>query len=173
MFLGWFSFKIVGRIWFHQKLWNGWSDFEIISQEIVLCLILFKIVCKILIRRKTWPPWGRVHCMDLEKFFKILLLWNGLSDFEIISQDCSLGDLFKIVFKILIRQKTWPPWGGGLFVLYGHEEILKKSSSLKTLVRFGNNFTGMFLGWPFSKSVCKILIGRKHGRRVGGDFCTK
>ena len=32
---------------------------------------------------------------------------------------------------------------GGLLAPYGHEEILKKSS-LKPLVRFLNNFTGMF-----------------------------
>ena len=36
-----------------------------------------------------------LHYMDMKKFIKNLLLRNRLSDFGIISQDCSLGDLFK------------------------------------------------------------------------------
>ena len=33
-----------------------------------------------------------------KKFFKNLLLWNRLSDFEIMSQECSIGDPFKKLF---------------------------------------------------------------------------
>ena len=33
-----------------------------------------------------------------KQFFKNLLLWNRWSDFEIISQECSLGDPFHKVF---------------------------------------------------------------------------
>ena len=33
-----------------------------------------------------------------KQFFKNLLLWNHWSDFEIISQKCSLGDPFKKLF---------------------------------------------------------------------------
>ena len=51
---------------------------------------------------------------------------------------------------------------------YGDEEILKKSSSLKPLVRLRNNFTGMFLRCPFSKFFREILI-RQHGRWGGGE----
>ena len=47
-----------------------------------------------------------------KQFFKNLLLWNRWSDFEIISQECSLGDPSKIVRKILIRPKTWLWWMG-------------------------------------------------------------
>ena len=89
---------------------------------------------------------GFLHYMDMKKFLKNLLVRNCLSDFEIISQECSFCDPF---------QKCWHNFdpsikhGSGewaLFALYGHEEIHKKSSTLKPLVRFGNNFTGMFLG---------------------------
>ena len=58
---------------------------------------------------------GLFLCVDLRNFLKILLLWNRLSDFEIISLDCSLGEPFQKVLTM-----------GGLFALYGHEEILKK-----------------------------------------------
>ena len=62
--------------------------------------------------------------------------------------------------------------GGRLFALYRHEEILKKkSSSLKPLVLFGNNFTGLFLGWPFSKIVCEILIHLKTWPPWGRETC--
>ena len=194
--------------------WNHWSEFGIMSQDCCLCDPFQKFFHEILIGRKTWPPCGVsfFHCVELEKFFKILLLWNRLSDFEIISQDCYLGDPFQKHHEILIHRKIWLPWGGGdflhyvdmkkflkknlllrnrwsefgiisqdcslcdpdpfkkyrgggggerLFALYGHEEILKKSFSLKPLVRIWNNFTRLFLVWPFSKVVHEYLIHRK------------
>ena len=41
---------------------------------------------------------GFLHYKDMKKFLKNLLLRNCWSDFEIISQECSLGDPFKKVF---------------------------------------------------------------------------
>ena len=41
---------------------------------------------------------GFLHYMDMKKFLKNLLLRNRWSDFEIISQECSLGDPFQKVF---------------------------------------------------------------------------
>ena len=38
---------------------------------------------------------GFLHSMDMKKFLKNLLLRNRWFDFEIISQECTLGDLFK------------------------------------------------------------------------------
>ena len=37
---------------------------------------------------------GFLHYTDMKKFLKNLLLRNYWSDFEIISQECSLGDTF-------------------------------------------------------------------------------
>ena len=74
----------------------------------------------------------------------------------------------KLVHEILIHQKTWSPLGGGLFALYRHKEILKKSSSAKQLVRIWSNFTGLFVVWPFSKIVREILIRRKLRPPWGG-----
>ena len=60
-----------------------------------------KIVCEILVRRKTWPPgaWGRLFALyGHEEILKNLLLLNPWSDFEIISQECSVGELFQKLF---------------------------------------------------------------------------
>ena len=41
---------------------------------------------------------GSLHYRDMKKFLKNLLLQNYWSDFEIVSQECSLGDPFQKVF---------------------------------------------------------------------------
>ena len=79
--------------------------------------------------------WGFLHYTDMKKFIKDLLLRNRWSDFEIISQECSLGDPFQILFA---KFRSVPKHGSGewgLFAPYRHEEILKKSSQ-KPMVRF-------------------------------------
>ena len=89
---------------------------------------------------------------------KNLLLRNRWSDFEIISQDCSLGDPFQKSFAKFwsVNKHDSDEWG--LFSIYGHEEILKKSSSPKQLFKFWNIFTEIFLLWLFSEIVRGILI---------------
>ena len=76
---------------------NRWSDFEIISQECTL-RDTFKKNCS-----QNFDPSinmalvneGFLHHTDIKKFFKNFLLQYRLSDFEIISQECSLVTLFK------------------------------------------------------------------------------
>ena len=113
---------------------------------------------------------GFLHCMDMKKFLKNLLLRNYWFDFETISQECSLGDHFQKLFSKFwsIHKQGCGEWG--LLALYGHEEILKKSSSPKPLVRFWNNFTGTFLGWPFSKMFAKFWSVYKYGSGEWGLF---
>ena len=41
---------------------------------------------------------GFLHYRDMKKFLKFFFLQNRLSDFEIISQECSLGDPFQKLF---------------------------------------------------------------------------
>ena len=79
---------------------------------------------------------GFLHYMDMKKFLKNLLLRNHWSDFEIISQECSLGDPFQKLFAKFLSVHKHGSVEWGLLALYGHEEILKKSSSPKPLVRF-------------------------------------
>ena len=40
-----------------------------------------------------------LHYMDMKKFLKNFFLQNRFSDFEIISQECSLGDPFQKLFS--------------------------------------------------------------------------
>ena len=70
----------------------------------------------------------------MKKFVKNLLR-NRWSDFEIISQECSLRDPFRKLFAkfLSVLKNSSGEWG--LFELYRHEEIHKNSSS-KPLVRF-------------------------------------
>ena len=93
-----------------------------------------------------------------KQFFKNLLLWNPWFDFEMILQECSLGDPFQKVFAKFWSVHKHGSGEWGLLALWGHEEILKKSPSPKLMVKSWNNFTGMFLGWPFSKNVHEIFI---------------
>ena len=78
---------------------------------------------------------GFLRYTDMKKFLKNLLR-NCWSDFEIISHQCSLSDISqKLLGKFLsVIKHGSSEWG--LLSLNGHEEILKKSSSLKPLVRF-------------------------------------
>ena len=71
-----------------------------------------------------------------KQFFKDLLLWNHWFDFEIISQKCSLGAPFQRFFAKFTSVQKHGSGEWGLLALYGHEETIKKSSSLKPLVRF-------------------------------------
>ena len=71
---------------------------------------------------------GFLYYMDIKKFLKNHLLRNCLSDFEIISQECSLGDPFQKVFMKFRSILKHGSCEWGLLALNGHEEILKKSS---------------------------------------------
>ena len=101
---------------------------------------------------------------------KIPLFQKCWSDSEIISQECSLGDPFQKLFAKFWSVHKHGSGEWGLLALYGHEEILKKSSSPKLLVRFWNNFAGMFLGWPFSKVVCEIDLPKNMALMNWGFF---
>ena len=69
---------------------------------------------------------GFLHYKDMKKFLKNLLLRNCWSDFEIISQECSLGDPFQKMFAKFLSFHKHGSGEWGLLSLKGHEEILKK-----------------------------------------------
>ena len=83
----------------NHLLRNCWSDFEIISQEYSLsdpfknCLQNFDLSINMALVNGSF-----LHYMDMKKFLKNFLLQNRLSDFEIISQECSSGDPFQKLF---------------------------------------------------------------------------
>ena len=105
---------------------------------------------------------GFMHYTDMKKFLKNLL-WNHWSDFEIISQECSLGDPFQKLFA-----KFWSIYKHGsgkwkLLALYRHEEILKKSSSPKPLRGWNNFFLLLAKNCEchdFQLAKCKLLLAK-------------
>ena len=59
---------------------------------------------------------GFFHYMDMKKFLKNFLPQNRLSDFEITSQECSLGDPFqKLITKLCFVYKYGSGEWGFLF----------------------------------------------------------
>ena len=96
---GFSHYRDMKKFFKNLLLRNCWSDFEIISQD-VPWVTLFKNCSQ------NFDPsinmalvnGGFLHYGDMKKFLKDFLLRNCWSDFEIISQECSLGDPFQIVF---------------------------------------------------------------------------
>ena len=64
---------------------------------------------------------GFLHHTDMKKFLKNLLLRIPWSDFEIISQECSLGDPFQKLFAKFLSIHKHGSGEWGLLPLYGHE----------------------------------------------------
>ena len=82
-----------------NRLQNRWSDFEIFHRN-VPCVTLFKNCLQNfdLSINMALLNGGFLHYTDMKKFLKNLLLRIHWSDFEIISQECSLGDPFQKMF---------------------------------------------------------------------------
>ena len=78
---------------------NHWTDFEIISQECSVCdpfkNCLHNFDQSI---NMALVNGGFLHYTDMKKFIKNLHPRNRWSDFEIISQECSQGDPFQMMF---------------------------------------------------------------------------
>ena len=70
---------------------------------------------------------GFLYYIDMKKFLKNFFLQNCLLDFEIISQEYSLSDPFQKLFAKFWSVYKYSSGEWGLFALYRHEEILKKS----------------------------------------------
>ena len=79
---------------------------------------------------------GFLHFTDMKKFLKNLLLRKGWSNFKIVSQEWSLGDLFQKLFAKFQSVNKHGSGKWGLCALYRHKEILKKFCSPKLLIGF-------------------------------------
>ena len=62
---------------------------------------------------------GFLHYMDMKKFLKNLLLRNRWSDFEIISQECFLGDPFQKCLQNFDPPKNMALMNGGFLHYIG------------------------------------------------------
>ena len=88
--------SVVNNFFKHLLLPNRWANLDQTWQECFLGGPLQKIFTEF----DSIKIFG-CHGNEIEffkQFFKNLLLWNRWSDFEIISQKCSLGDPFQKVF---------------------------------------------------------------------------
>ena len=80
---------------------------------------------------------GFLHYMDMKKFLKSLLLQNRWSDFEIISQECSMGDPFQKLFSQNFDLSINMALVNGGFLHYmDMKKFLKNFFLQKPLVRF-------------------------------------
>ena len=107
-------------------LQKRWSEFRIFSQDRSLCDPFQKLLMKF-DSSKNMAAMGEAFftVWTSEKFFLFLLLWNHLSDFEIISQDCSLDDPFQKLFAKFLSVEKYGRHGGKLFSVCG----LQRNSS--------------------------------------------
>ena len=66
-----------------------------------------------------------LHYMDMKKFIKNFLLRNRWSDFEMISQECSLGDPFKYYSQKFDPSLNMALGNGGFFHYTDMKKFLK------------------------------------------------
>ena len=78
---------------------------------------------------------GLLQYIDMKKFLKNLLR-NRWSDFQIISQECTLGDPFQKLFAKFDPSINMALVNGGFLHYRDMEKFIKRSSSPKPLVRF-------------------------------------
>ena len=106
---------------------------------------------------------GFLHYMDMKKFLKNLLLGNLWSYFEIISQECSLGDLFKNCLRNFDLSINMALVNGG-FLHYMDMKKFLKSLLLRNLWSYFEIISQeCSLGDPFQKVVAKFRSLHKHG----------
>ena len=131
-------------------LWNHWSDFEIILQECSLGDPFQKMFAKFWSAQKHGSDEWELLALyrDMKKFLKNLLLRNCRSDFEIMSQECSLGDPFQKVFAKFwsLHKHGYGEWG--FLALYGgflHYTDMKKFMSVLCKKILFSETTGQIL----------------------------
>ena len=99
---------------------------------------------------------GFLHYMNMKKFLKNLLLRNRWSDFEIISQECSLGDSFQKCLRNfdLPKNMALMNWG------FSHYRDMKKFLKNLLLRNSWSDFKIISqecsLGDPFQKLFTKF-----------------
>ena len=100
---GWriFSLYIYIENFKNLLLRNLWIEFNVTWQECCFGDLLPKIVHALVIRQNIWPPggWGLFFVYICMENFKILLVRNHLTDFNITWQECCFGDPLPRLFK--------------------------------------------------------------------------
>ena len=122
-----------------------------------------------MIRQETWLPGGGAYfpyiCIEN---FKIRIVRNNLTDFNIIWQECFLGEPLPRLFKQSSFVKKHGCLGRGLFSLYIYIENFKN-----LLIR--NHWTDFYITWqkcsladPLLRLFKASRFIKKHGRQEAG-----
>jgi len=154
-------------IWLYRKLWKSSSlkllvEFQNNFTEMILGWTATKVVQRIMICQKTWPP-GVVPVFLIQLYRKV---WKSFSSKLLVQFQNNFTEMIpgwtsaKIVHRILICPKTWPPGAWPVFLIWLYRKLWK-SFSPKLLVWFQNSFIEMILGWTFTKVVQKMMISQK------------
>ena len=153
-----------------------WSEFGIISQDCSLCDPFQKLFPKFWSVEKNGCHGGSFfRCVDFREILQnssplkpLVRFWKNLTELL-------LGWPFSKIFcKILIRRKTWSPWGwgGGDFLHYmDRKKFLKILLLLNCWSKFGIIHKIVPCVTLF-KIVHEILIHRKKWRPWGEAFFT-
>ena len=88
--------SVVYNFFKHFLLPNRWANLDQTWQECSLGVILQKLFTEFDSIKNSGCHGNEIEFF--KQFFKNFLLWNRWSDFEIISQECSLGDPFQKLF---------------------------------------------------------------------------
>ena len=126
-----------------------------------------KIVQVIVICHKTWPPGGVAyfpHIIYIENL-KNLLIRNHWTDFHIILQKCSFGDLLPRLFKPFGFVKKHGRQGWGLFSLYIYIENLKNLLVRNHWTDFHIILHKCFFGDPLPRLFKPFGFVKKHCRQ--------
>ena len=136
-----------------------------LKRQIIVCIseqLWFVFLAQLVVRRESSTIPLNISPKPLGQFWPNLagmfLGRSSLKNVHRIRQECFLVDLFQKLFRKLwtVNKHGCGEWGL-------HEEIIKKSSFLKPLVWFWNNFTEMFFRWPFQNVFAKFWSVDKHG----------
>ena len=106
---------------------------------------------------------GFLHYRDMKKFLKNLLLRNWRSDFEKISQECSLVTLFKTCLQNFDLSINMALVNGDFLHYMDMKKFLKNFFLQNRLSDFEKNSQECSLGDPFQKLFASFLSVYKYG----------
>ena len=144
----------VVRFFKHLLLPNLWSNLDQTWQECSLEGPLQKLCTEFDSIKNSGCHGNEIEFF--KQFFKNLLLWNRWSDFEIISQECFLGDLFEKLFPNFYPFKNMALVNGGFLHYTDIKKFLKNLLLRNFWSDFEINSQECSLGDNFQKLFAKF-----------------
>ena len=152
---------VVNNFFEHLLLPNHWANSDQTWQECSLGRPLQNLFTEF-----DWIKNSGCHGNEIDffkQFFKNLLLWNHRSDFEIISQECFLGDFFQKCSRNFDPPKNMAVVNGGFLHYRDMKKILKNLLLQNCRSDFEIISQECSYGDPFQKLFMKFWSIHKHG----------